>query len=832
MADINRRFSRAQWNNGIANSYQYQNPNQPYRGPNNNTNSSFNVNEYYNSNRSNNNVLNPNNIMSSESIHSVATNATNATTRRRFSMKLSQPPSSFGATNAPPLPFNAHSQILNSSFTHPTDVMSVHSYGDGDNDNSYNEINMNNSVPISPPKKHQDLLLNELSAKDFDADKFIQMKLGDSNAARIDDFSNFMDSLKDQNEEAVKVSLSESTSQVLAVSEAIKQTHEVLLNLKPQVNELTDALSQQVEEANDYFNDLNIDKNNANTNTRSKINRQSVLLLKNKWANSVNKVYSNIERIHDFLPPSPNRHLILESLRWGELNSITCKPVRLIQFSIFNDAVLVSTRLRSKNKSKGSSKEIKNIATYAWMVDTITIQRCSEIKELNDILKNNSSTTIIPLPTSKSNTTAPSSANDSDTIAHSTICIKTIDTNQIFLFQTDASTEFIKVFEAIKHAKNEIAFSKRRITRDSITKMKTLSGRPESSHQSLSQNQTKSNLEKQLSKEFDSCVATIDDLFTSVSLELGLHRYDESVGYLTRLREELENLSQIAMALGIPESALTSRLTSAKIESHRSTFAQHVHFVYNLKLSKLNKLTDKLIDSLKVEMTLTTPNLSTLKNLVDIFKVLNKENEAVEVYLHSKGRELEDCSGMVRIGGCGSYNDNLSMEVLNSSSNGLQATDRPMSRSSSFRKLNGLLSRPTSMGNTPEPEFNNGTTEIEEKTAKVMTGELITAYVCELSLVYMGFISTVWDEWNELFNSENQSSSIASDNKSTTSKISNIRVLEWINEYVVELKHRVEFALSDYDRNSEIFKTNANTMRSIFQDLKGKEMNIDYLLDL
>jgi hypothetical protein len=843
MADINRRFSRAQWTNGVPNAYPGQprglaQSQQQQQHGNKNLNNSFNVNEQYS--RNNNNVLNPNHMLSSESIHSIATNATSATTRRRFSMKLSQPPLP-GSFGAPPLPFNAHSQILNSS----TDMLSIHSFREEENDD--NHLN-NGDHSISPQKKQQDLLA-ELASDQFNVNRFIQMKLGDANATRIDDFATFMENLSKQNDDAFKFSLSESTNQVLMISEAFKQTNDVLLALKPKVNDLSEVLSQQIEEAHDYFESLKENKSNNDSLTvpKSKVNRQSVLLLQNKWANSVNKIYSNVERIHDLLPPSPTRHVIFESLRWGELNSITCKPVRPIQITIFNDAVLICSRLRSnlnrisdkndnkniniKNNIKSSSKEVKNIATYAWMIDTITIQKCSEIKELNDIIRNNNSNNIISK--NIANSSAPSTANDSETIADSTLCIKIIDTNQFFLFQTDALTEFIRIFNAIKQAKNESAFAKRRTMRDSMSKLKSnYSNRPDSTRASLSQNLSISNFEKQLSPQFESCVLIIDDLFTSVSLELGLHRYDESVGYLTRLKAEIKHLSEIAIALGIPESLLTSKLTTTQKQNEvqTSTFAQHVHFIYNLKLSKLKKITNQLIDSLKMEITVETPNFDLLKDIIDIFKVLKKEREAVEIYLEAKGRELEDCVGMVRVGGGnGVSNGNSSMEILNTMSSGFLNNDRSLSRSNSSKKLNGLTSRPTSMGNTPEPELdNNEEAEVRERTAGSVTGELITAYVRELSLVYMGFISIVWDEWNQLFNPENNSKN-GTDSSET---VTNVRVVEWINDYIAELKQTLEFTLSDYGRNTEVFNASVKAMKEVFQGLKDKEMNIDYLLEL
>lgn len=877
MTDINRRFSKAQWINNGSTSGQnalvgngYTNEISKYTNVNmnpqyNNSGISTSSTDFNSYNNRSNTSLNPNNYTSAESIHSSATNATNATsatTRRRFSVKLSQPPDLYNSLGAPPLPYNAHSQI-NNSFTNASDLLSVNSM---DDKRSLSTIQQNNGYNISTDgltnknlngtQRNQAELLNELSDENFNASKYVQSKLGDANAARIDDFSTYMETLNIANDDAVKYSLSESTTQVLLVSETFQQTHEVLSSLKPKITDLTDILSQQLEEAHEYLHNESSTSSPSNSTSAlnddnslklpgSKVNRQSVMLLQNKWTNAMKKLYSNIDRAHDLLPSVSTRHIIIESRRWGELNSITCKPVRPVHIVVLNDAILIASRVRDSSKylnendntamsnglnSPKKSKTVRTIATHCWMIDKVTIQRCSEIKELNDILSNRNPNSI--------KTRNNSDTGDSESNADLALCIRSMESNQTFLFQTDLSTEFVRVFEAIKQAKSESSSIKRRSMRDSISKLNlsNFNNKSDSRHVSITgipQALSTSLIEKQLEPEFKACLSMIDDLLTLSSLELGLHRYDECVGYFTRLEEEIRHMEQIAISLGIPKSLLTSKsfTESKKDGSQPSPFSQEVHLVYNLKLSSTKRLTNQLVNLLFAEIAMTDSDLDSLKGYIDIFRVLKRDKDAAEIYLESRGRELRDCISMVRVGGGSSGNN--SFDLLSSKPNGLLNSDRTLSRSGSSKRLSGLLSRPTSLSVTPEPENsaeinedNNDNMKLSSIGGGGVAGEVITSYVRELSLVYMGFITKVWDEWNESFANQNRD---GSDQKSF---VSNVRIFEWVNEHIEELRQAVQLALLDYERTGDVFKTSVKTMKLVFEALKEKELNVDYLLEI
>lgn len=798
MSDINRRFSRAQWTQPPA---QFGVSNDPYANANN-SNHSFNVNEYYHEERRN--ILpNP----SSESFISTATNATNAT-RRRFSVKLNQSPlfeNGFNP-NAPALPFNASAQIYNSSNPNLKETISVIS----DEENNLQETDYKADTELNP-ETHRQQLLNILSSEHFDVEKFIQMKLSDATAARIDDFAQMIEDASKFNEEYSKGKLAESISRVLAVSNTINETYNVLNTLKPKINELNDSLAQQLDEANEYLQK----RIGPNQGGNSKVNRQSLMILQNKWTSNMRKLYAEIDKAHDMLPPLSSRHIIIESRRWGELNSISCKPIRPAHIVVLNDSILIASRVRtntSESHSKGKNaqtKSVKNVATYCWMLENVTVEKGSDNKELSLILNNG-----IKKKLNTANSIPTSSGTDFETPADMTICIRTIDTKQLYLFQTDLASEFIRVLNSINQAKSKVLSNKRRSIRESETMSRTNSMRSSGVF-----NNSVSSVEKQVKPEFEQTVSQIDDLITSVSLELGLQRFEECMGYYNLLNEKLEILKKIAYKIGISKALLKSKhFSKADRKSNQSIFAQHVHVTFHMKVTAIDNLKEQFVMQLLHQVASATSKFETLKSTLAIFKALGKEHEAAEIYLDAWGRDFEECASMVRLGGSGvatnssltdNYNPRLSL-------NGA----RPMSRSASSQNLVGQNSRPASVGGgNLAAELDNEQTPVVGEDENLVISELVTAYVRELSLVYMGFIDRVWSEWNQLFSEDHK-----------TSKISNVRIIEWVNDYISELKHAVAVALMNYERDSEVFIKSMEIMIKVFQPLKDKELNVDYLL--
>jgi len=235
-----------------------------------------------------------------------------------------------------------------------------------------------------------------------------------------------------------------------------------------------------------------------------------------------------------------------------------------------------------------------------------------------------------------------------------------------------------------------------------------------------------------------------------------------------------------------------------------------------------------LVSSLLEEITLDNNNRASLKGYVKIFKSLKREKEVAEVYLDARGIDLSDLVSTVNVGG--DYSGSDANDLMNSQSNGLLNTSGSILRNSSTRRSNGTKGhsrRPSSMSSTLAMEITDQGVEAEEQVdaSGGVTGEVITAYIRELSLVYAGFISRTWDEWNTCFIEGNEGS------KSSDSVL-NVQIIEWVNEHIEQLIQSIGLALMDYDRNGDTFKSCVKMVKDIFSILKEKGLNVDYMLNI
>ncbi|KAG7751661.1 hypothetical protein KL911_004535 [Ogataea haglerorum] len=172
-------------------------------------------------------------------------------------------------------------------------------------------------------------LLSDLSAESFDAVPYVQGYLKDATAAKIDQFARDLGDLASSNDSDVKRTITQSYNQVLAVSRTMVEAEGVLEELKGPVMKLNEILSSQAEEAQEKMD-----------NGSNRDNRRSVLLLEKKWASNLNSLFKEVEGAQKLVSAIPGRHVVAESRRWGELNAITCKPIRPAHLIILNDHLL------------------------------------------------------------------------------------------------------------------------------------------------------------------------------------------------------------------------------------------------------------------------------------------------------------------------------------------------------------------------------------------------------------------------------------------------------------------------------------------------------------
>ncbi|KAG7886942.1 hypothetical protein KL936_004793 [Ogataea polymorpha] len=216
-------------------------------------------------------------------------------------------------------------------------------------------------------------LLTDLSAESFDAVPYVQGYLKDANATKIDQFARDLSDLASSNDGDVKHTITQSFNQVLTVSRTMVEAEGVLEELKGPAMKLNEILSSQAEEAQEKMD-----------NGSNKDNRRSVLLLEKKWASNLNSLFKEVEGAQKFVSAIPGRHVVAESRRWGELNAITCKPIRPAHLIILNDHLLVATRKRTGDRKK-------TVATQCWPLRDLVISKAANAGEHTLSLKINAS---------------------------------------------------------------------------------------------------------------------------------------------------------------------------------------------------------------------------------------------------------------------------------------------------------------------------------------------------------------------------------------------------------------------------------------------------------
>jgi exocyst complex component 8 len=89
-----------------------------------------------------------------------------------------------------------------------------------------------------------------------------------------------------------------------------------------------------------------------------------------------NSVADLVEGSQKFLPASPGRHVIKESLNWTELNSATWKPTKIVHLILLNDHLLIAAR--KTGRASGSTR--KSVADRCWNLLDVEINSLKETR--------------------------------------------------------------------------------------------------------------------------------------------------------------------------------------------------------------------------------------------------------------------------------------------------------------------------------------------------------------------------------------------------------------------------------------------------------------------
>ncbi|KAH3669324.1 hypothetical protein OGAPHI_001445 [Ogataea philodendri] len=431
-----------------------------------------------------------------------------------------------------------------------------------------------------PTKVDSGTLLSDLSAESYDAVPYVKGYLKDANATKIDQFARDLGDLSSSNDGDVKHTITQSFNQVLTVSRTVTETEEVLKELKEPVLKLNEILTAQAEEAQEKL------ENNGKAN-----NRRSVLLLEKKWASNLNTLFKEVEGAQKYVSAIPGRHVVAESKRWGELNAITCKPIRPAHLIVLNDHLLVATRRRSGERKK-------TVATQCWPLRDLVFGKAPNAGEHTLSIKVNS---------------------------------------MVFLFQTDSVSEYNKIVLHLREAKDDLASTleleraKQKDLTDSVSRLSVSSDRLSKNSDYLHDLTTKLSHRRSRSLDISDKTSTqnldtVDEGLMSIELYIGHHKYTEAVGILNRVSDQIERLQNQS-----PDDQLV--------------------LILKLKKLKWENLQEKLINLLSWEISNPLNSSRDIQESVELFQLLQMEEKARDLVLESKSKQLDKLVSQLKFEG-------------------------------------------------------------------------------------------------------------------------------------------------------------------------------------
>ncbi|VEU22599.1 DEKNAAC103341 [Brettanomyces naardenensis] len=497
----------------------------------------------------------------------------NSTHNRRFSVKISRADMA-PLSNVPPLPGNAADYIKSSSTKG-----SKESQGHG--------------------------MLRDLSSDHYDAVSYLHTNLRTADAATIDAFTSELSDMSLNNKLDVKRTIAQSLQNVIGVSESVAKTQETLQELKKVVGSLNEVIYQQVEDAQEALVDVRSgSKDDGSSSSGSHGNsadkRRSLIILEKKWASNMNALFKEVDGAQQFVSALPGRHVIAQSKRWGELNAVTWKPIRPAHLTILNDYLLVATRKRIDDKKR-------TIATGCWPIKEVSLEEKK----------------------------GPSNVAGAD--SGYTLSFKTH--NASLLFQTDSQNDYNKVKSAFRKAKadshriSETGDMRNRNLRKSINRLSSDRANRNSDilHDLSSQlNHRRARSRDLKQKTITERLNAIEENMTNVEIYMGHHKFEESVGFINRLKDQLETLEKTTKS-GQNDSQLK--------------------FLLRLKQLKLQELTDELVESLSWDISNWRSSGKQIADKLELFRLLGLEDKGRTVLLASKTKQLEELVTSVKFEG-------------------------------------------------------------------------------------------------------------------------------------------------------------------------------------
>ncbi|GMM57631.1 exocyst subunit [Maudiozyma humilis] len=221
------------------------------------------------------------------------------------------------------------------------------------------------------------VLRSLLSDTHFNTKQFVRERLGNASASDIDAFTTALTSLSDRVQSDVKQNLNKSYNEIIQVNDGLFVASNELKTLRENFKQLMEVITEFDNAARER---LTIEQESeaqrksaagsgllppAGTAQKQRRDRSSIMVLDKIWreelVNLIDTVDGSKNVVFEGGQRNANRHIVMKSAEWVELNSTTLRFLQMVRFYILNDMIIVATRNKTNDLVLNQCLDLKTI---------------------------------------------------------------------------------------------------------------------------------------------------------------------------------------------------------------------------------------------------------------------------------------------------------------------------------------------------------------------------------------------------------------------------------------------------------------------------------------
>lgn len=268
--------------------------------------------------------------------------------------------------------------------------------------------------------------------------------LAGGTAAEIDDYYNVLSKQQALVSRDIKANVDENQRNILELTRDLKETQDELLQLRVSTRELYEVLDDFKEAAQRR---VELEEAGAASAGGSEAggegfgksgrakpgpakDRSLIIYLEKMWTDQLHLLFKHVDGAARLIEAVPGRHILTESGRWSEINVGNWKAVRPAHLFILSDMVLVATKRVGDKEAGAGAGKARLQAVFCWRLQDVNVAEVA----------------------------APQRGERDD----KTYSLNLSSSLMSYVYQTDRYDHFVKVMEALRKGKSELAQQQRR----------------------------------------------------------------------------------------------------------------------------------------------------------------------------------------------------------------------------------------------------------------------------------------------------------------------------------------------------------------------------------